>query len=50
MAQRIWGGKCPPFGPALFRQGLAFSVGLTLLPIVIVSIGWVARLAMFIFR
>ena len=50
VAQKIWGEKCPPFGPALFRQGLAFSVGLTLLPIVIVSVGWVARLAMFIFR
>ena len=49
-AQRIWGEKCPPFGPALFRQGVAFSVGLTLLPIVLVSVGWLARLAMFIFR
>jgi hypothetical protein len=49
-AQKIWGEKCPPFGPALFRQGLAFSVGLTLLPIVVVSIGWVVRLAMFILR
>jgi len=48
-AQRIWGDKCPAIGPALFRQGLAFSVGLTLLPIAIVSIGWVARLAMWIF-
>ncbi len=50
VAQKVWGEKCPPFGPALFRQGLAFSVGLTLLPIVIVSVGWVVRLAMFIFR
>ena len=49
-AQRIWGEKCPPFGPALFRQGVAFSVGLTLLPIMLVSVGWLARLAMFIFR
>jgi hypothetical protein len=43
VAQRLWGDKCPRFGPALFRQGLAFSVGLTLLPILIVSIGWVAK-------
>ena len=49
-AQKLWGEKCPTFGPALFRQGVAFSVGLTLLPIVLVSVGWVARLAMFIFR
>ena len=43
IAQRIWGEKCPTIGPALFRQGLAFSVGLTLLPILLVSIAWVAR-------
>jgi len=49
-AQRIWGDKCPAFGPALFRQGVAFSVGLTLLPILIVSIGWLARVASFIIR
>ena len=49
-AQRIWGEKCPRFGPALFRQGLAFSVGLTLLPILLVSVGWLVRLAMFVVR
>ena len=49
-AQRIWGDKCPAFGPALFRQGVAFSVGLTLLPIIVVSIGWLARVASFFFR
>jgi hypothetical protein len=49
VAQRVWGEKCPKFGPALFRQGLAFSVGLTLLPIVVVSIGWMARVVMMIF-
>lgn len=49
-AQRIWGDKCPAFGPALFRQGLAFSVGLTLLPILITSMGWLARVAMLFVR
>jgi hypothetical protein len=49
-AQRIWGDRCPAFGPALFRQGLAFSVGLTLLPTIVMSVGWVVRLAMFIVR
>ena len=49
-AQRIWGRRCPAFGPALFRQGLAFAVGLTLLPILIVSVGWVARVAGLILR
>ena len=42
-AQRLWKDKTPPIGPVLFRQGLAFSVGLTLLPILIVSIAWLAR-------
>lgn len=49
-AQRIFGDKCPAIGPALFRQGLAFSVGLTLLPILLVSIGWLARVAMWLLR
>lgn len=50
VAQRVWGEKCPAIGPVLFRQGLAFSVGLTLLPILLVSIGWLARVGMWLFR
>jgi hypothetical protein len=49
-AQRIWRERCPAFGPALFRQGLAFSVGLTLLPTIVMSIGWVARVVMLLVR
>jgi hypothetical protein len=49
VAQRIWKERCPAIGPALFRQGLAFSVGLTLLPILLVSLSWVARVAMLLF-
>lgn len=45
LAQRIWGDRCPAIGPALFRQGLAFSVGLTLLPILVISIAWLVRVA-----
>ena len=48
-AQRIWGDNCPKFGPALFRQGLAFSVGLTLLPILLMSFTWVVRSLMWLF-
>ena len=48
-AQRFWGDKCPRFGPALFRQGLAFSVGLTLLPILLMSFTWVVRVFLSIF-
>lgn len=33
-----------PAGPALFRQGLIFSVGLSLLPVVIASVDWAVRL------
>jgi hypothetical protein len=47
--RRLMGDRAPSIGPALFRQGIAFSVGLTLLPIVIVSIGWVARLGAWLF-
>jgi hypothetical protein len=49
-AQWIWKERCPAFGPALFRQGLAFSAGVTLLPILVVSIGWLGRLVAIIVR
>jgi hypothetical protein len=49
VAQRLWKDKCPPLGPALFRQGLAFSVGLTLLPIVLISLTWVVRVGLVLF-
>jgi hypothetical protein len=49
MLRRILGKRAPAIGPALFRQGVAFSVGLTLLPILIVSIGWLARLGAWLF-
>ena len=41
--QKLWGEKLLPVGPALFRMGLTFSVGLALFPTLIVSIGWVIR-------
>ena len=49
LLHRILGKRAPAIGPALFRQGLGFSVGLTLLPIVIASVTWVVRLAMVLF-
>lgn len=48
-AQRLWKDKTPAMGPALFRQGLAFSVGLTLLPILIFSMAWLARVGAWVF-
>jgi len=36
--QRAWRDETPRVGPPLFRQGLIFSVGLTLLPIAMFGI------------
>ena len=43
--EKVWGRKLLPVGPTLFRMGLTFSVGLTLLPILIVSFDWLVRIA-----
>lgn len=40
IAQRVWGRKAPDLGPLLFRQGLIFSVGLTLFPLLLASMFW----------
>jgi hypothetical protein len=49
-AQRLWGDRVRPIGPPLFRQGVAFSVGLTMLPTVLASATWVIRAAVALFR
>lgn len=41
--RRLWKDEAPDAGPALFRQGLSFAVGLTLLPIPLVIFSWLAR-------
>ncbi|MBT8489237.1 MAG: hypothetical protein HKN72_11355 [Gemmatimonadetes bacterium] len=41
---KIWGRDVLPVGPALFRIGLTFSVGLALLPALLIVIIWVARI------
>lgn len=48
--QRVWHDETPRVGPALFRQGLVFSVGLTLFPIALMSIGWGFQVLRWIFR
>jgi hypothetical protein len=48
--QRAWGDDTPRVGPALFRQGLAFSVGLTLFPIALMGINWAFHLLKWILR
>jgi hypothetical protein len=35
LARAVWGRQAPDMGPLLFSQGLIFSVGLTLLPLVV---------------
>ena len=37
---RIWGDEVLPIGPTLFRHGLVFSVGLTLLPMALAWVGY----------
>jgi hypothetical protein len=37
---RVWGRSVLPTGPTLFRMGLTFSVGLALLPTLIVCLDW----------
>jgi len=46
LARRVWGRSAPDLGPLLFRQGLIFSVGLTLLPILLMVLSWVARVVL----
>jgi hypothetical protein len=40
LLERLWGGDVAPVGPTLFRHGLVFSVGLTLLPIGLAWLGY----------
>lgn len=42
--EKLSGGKILPTGPVLFRMGLTFSVGLTLLPTLLGGINWIFRL------
>jgi hypothetical protein len=48
--QRAWHDETPRVGPPLFRQGLIFSVGLTLFPIALMGIGWGVQVLRWILR
>lgn len=41
LAHWIWGRRVLPIGPALYRMGLTFSVGLTLFPALLITVVWV---------
>lgn len=44
VARAVWGRQAPDLGPLLFRHGLIFSVGLTLLPVLLSAMLWVMRI------
>ena len=44
LATKVWGRQVLPTGPALYRMGLTFSVGLALFPALLAVIGWVIRI------
>ena len=37
-ARGVWGARAPRMGPLLFREGLIFSVGLTLFPLLLTAL------------
>jgi hypothetical protein len=43
LVNKVWGHQVLPVGPALYRMGLTFSVGLALFPTLILVIGWILR-------
>jgi hypothetical protein len=43
LARALWGREAPDMGPLLFREGLIFSVGLTLFPLLVAVLVTVAR-------
>jgi hypothetical protein len=45
-ARALWGRQAPAIGPLLFRQGLIFSVGLTLLPMLAVALIWMVHVVL----
>ena len=47
--EKLSRGQVLPTGPVLYRMGLTFSVGLVLLPTLMATIFWVARIVMAIF-
>jgi hypothetical protein len=44
LLRRQLGDRAPAVAPVLFRYGFVFSVGLSLLPIPLAALGWLARL------
>ena len=47
--EKLSRGKILPTGPGLFRMGLTFSVGLALLPTLLIILGWGLRILNWVF-
>lgn len=45
-AEKLFRGELLPIGPVLYRMGLTFALGLTLLPAVVISFVWVVAVGM----
>lgn len=43
LARAAWGRSAPDMDPLVFRQGVIFSVGLTLMPLLLSGFLWMAR-------
>ncbi|HEX8209057.1 MAG TPA: hypothetical protein VF584_02640 [Longimicrobium sp.] len=43
LARAAWGRSAPDMGPLAFRQGVIFSVGLTLMPLLLSAAHWMGR-------
>jgi hypothetical protein len=50
LARRLWGRSAPDLGPLLFREGLIFSVGLTLMPLGLTGLAWGIQLLLTLAR
>lgn len=46
---KLFRGDVLPTGPALYRVGLTLGVGFTLLPSLVITIAWIARIFEFVF-
>jgi hypothetical protein len=44
LAHKLFGRQLLPVGPALYRIGLTFSVGLALFPALLMFIAWIVRI------
>lgn len=49
LIEKLWGREVMPTGPVLYRMGLTFSVGLALLPGMVMTVSFVIRTLMAIF-